>query len=605
VSIREKGGDKMQSDNPDFKPHKKLEMPKYKTRKTIENTDRIPHLKNFLGNFLFRLGDCDTVYQNFMTEAQKCNPPLSEKELQEIYASARSWYNTEILPHPDYKKPQQVRATESSKTWQKPRPLGTFEPLPFPVDSFPSTLEWQIKAVAEFTETAPEMCGTLIIGALGGVFQGKYEVVSTAGNTETASTYTVAIGESAERKSAVVSKIIDPLLSFQKVYNMVKAPEISEDIAKKKALARNLTEAEKEGDVEKLVKAQQEYDKFSPRIPLSLLSQDATPEAITKDMKEQGERTIIASAEGGFFEKINGRYSPNGADHEVYLLAHAGDFISIKRVGRPPDELEHPAISIILTVQPCIIEEFTANPKFSGTGLSARFFYGVCEEKAGRGRHPVREKSMDYFNAVFESYNKIIKKILEKTVNVKERKEVKLSQDAHDFACTYFYVTENWIETEGAEMKAWNGKAFGGFVKIAGLFHCFECFEKDIKPEDYSISLQNAQRAAAVMDCFHSHAQKVFSATDKLLSNAIYVLKRINTEVKKRQTSGETDGNTSFSKREIARLTHGYSAFKGKDGGAMLDEALALLVDYGYISTNFLPTGGRPSEQIEVNPFLN
>ncbi|MDR0829674.1 MAG: hypothetical protein LBN95_06145, partial [Prevotellaceae bacterium] len=55
-----------------------------------------------------------------------------------------------------------------------------------------------------------------------------------------------------------------------------------------------------------------------------------------------------------------------------------------------------------------------------------------------------------------------------------------------------------------------------------------------------------------------------------------------------------------FTKTDITRLTHG--KFKRTEDVA---EPLRLLEEYGYISTNFLASGGRPTEKICVNPQIN
>jgi hypothetical protein len=140
-------------------------------------------------------------------------------------------------------------------------------------------------------------------------------------------------------------------------------------------------------------------------------------------------------------------------------------------------------------------------------------------------------------------------------------------------------------------MKRWCGKAYGQFIRIAGLFHCFECIETDKNPEEYGVSELNAKCAACICDSLYIHAQKVFSSADKINSDAVYLIEKLKIKMREQNSS-------CFSKRELIRLTHG--RFKTAEE---LTPALELLADYGYITTNFLSTGGRPANLIEVNPL--
>jgi hypothetical protein len=255
--------------------------------------------------------------------------------------------------------------------------------------------------------------------------------------------------------------------------------------------------------------------------------------------------------------------------------------------------LENPAISIVMTVQNSVVTEFLSDSEMSGTGMTARFLYAFCEEKAGT-RKPYRDRNITEYERVFEAYNKIICGILKSTVDVKEIKTFQLSDDAFLFACDYFEVCEKRILSGSERAKGWAGKCFGLSMRIAGLFHCFECFELNIQPENVQVTKENVSRAAKITDCLSEHAEKAFSPFDKINGDAIYLLKKIKAEVAKK------NGNFDFSKTEILRMTHG--RFKKAED---LVEPLTVLKDLGYITSNFLPTGGHPVEKICVNPCLS
>ncbi|GHU56370.1 hypothetical protein FACS1894132_13710 [Clostridia bacterium] len=568
-----------------------LRPPKYKNHSSIPDDELEQHLYSVAQNFLFRCGICDYAFEKYMSESQKCLTKLNQNVLENIFEKAKLWYINDILSNPNYKKPAIYDKQNQNQKWSEPIPLNEIRPPSFPVKCFPDTLCSFIIAVSEFSETSAEMCGVLLLGALGGVFQRKYEVVSTAGNAETLSIFAVAIAEPAERKSGVIRKVIEPFSQFEKEYNFNHKTEISKSIADKKILAKKLATAEKDGNDDELIDAQTAFDNFEEVFPLSLLSDDTTPEAIVVKMKNQGERTIVTASEGGFFKRIKGRYTPNGDDKEIYLKAHSGDRHSVDRIGRPSNVLENPAISIIMTAQKCVIEDFINTTEMNDTGMTARFLYAFCEEKAGNGRSPTRQNSLEYFEYIFSLYSEVIKFALKNTVDNKEILKIELSPEAFNFACNYFYACEKRIKEGSPNAKNWNGKAFGLAIRIAGLFHCFECFEKNIEPSSVKISELNMINSAYIVDCFAVHTEKIFSPSDKQNQDAIYLLGRIRQEMKNRKS------NAPFSKTEIIRLTHG--RFKNAEA---LIPALSVLEDYGYITTNFLQTGGRPTERIEINP---
>jgi DNA polymerase sigma len=146
------------------------------------------------------------------------------------------------------------------------------------------------------------MSGVLVLGALGAIFQKKYNVQSINNNIEQMSIYAVAISPPAERKSEVIRHIIAPFLRYQKTYNSENKGEVSNSEAKRKELKAALFKAESEIDGtddkrKQLQDAQSNYDNFTPLHNLTLLADDTTTEALVSLMVKNGERMFIASGE--------------------------------------------------------------------------------------------------------------------------------------------------------------------------------------------------------------------------------------------------------------------------------------------------------------------
>ena len=123
-----------------------------------------------------------------------------------------------------------------------------------------------------------------------------------------------------------------------------------------------------------------------PTMP-RILADDTTPEALSTVMAAQDGRLAVISAEGGIFDIIGGRYSrmPN---FDIYLKAHAGDEIRVDRVGRKPEHIEHPALTLALAVQPAVLRTIADREGFRGRGLLARFLFVFADLV----RRPTRDR---------------------------------------------------------------------------------------------------------------------------------------------------------------------------------------------------------------------
>ncbi len=477
--------------------------------------------------------------------------------------------------------------------WKEPIPIDTIIPPEFPLECYPATICTYARALSDYTQTDPAMSGVILLGLLGTFFQNKLSVESINGNVEQLSIYGAVIAPPAERKSEVIRRCTNPLNKFEIQYNLEHRAEISRSKAQKKLLQKALAIAEKGDNPDALFKAQEAYDDYREPQPLTLVADDTTIEALVSLMRDNGERMLICSDEGGVFSHIKGRYKQNGDDTELYLKAHSGGRVSVHRKSREPDILENPALSLCIAVQPYVVENSILGEENDGRGLTARFTYAYCEERAGNRSAVSCVMPPD----IIEAYENSVWKCLSKTINPDVILEndysavslIHLSDKAREYAISYFDITEKRI-VEGLERaKGWNGKAFGLAMRIAGLFHAFECMEQDQDPSEISIPLRVMENAAKVTEVLAVHAEKVFAGNDKKHNNALYLLRRIQ--------SLETD---EFNKQDLwqksRRRFHSAESF---------DEALNTLENNGYIRIEAHQTKGRPLTTIKVNPYIN
>ena len=105
-----------------------------------------------------------------------------------------------------------------------------------------------------------------------------------------------------------------------------------------------------------------------------LLAGDATPEALTSLLAEQGgDRDVLAPEGGGVFDVLGGRYSQEKKlNFDVYLSGYDEEALRVNRQGRAVRVLR-PRITAVLTVQPDVIRGLAVHKEFEGRGFLGRW----------------------------------------------------------------------------------------------------------------------------------------------------------------------------------------------------------------------------------------
>jgi replicative DNA helicase len=97
-----------------------------------------------------------------------------------------------------------------------PIPLMRAVPIPaFPVDALPGPIAEMVHAVSESTQTDPAMPGTCALSALSACTGGHAEIEIRGGWREPLNIYATTIAAPGERKSAVQSAMVRPLLDAE------------------------------------------------------------------------------------------------------------------------------------------------------------------------------------------------------------------------------------------------------------------------------------------------------------------------------------------------------------------------------------------------------
>lgn len=249
-------------------------------------------------------------------------------------------------------------------TWSDPIPLSHRPKLPgFPTHVFPDWLAQYVAAVAEETQTPPDLAGTLALSVLAAAAGGR-SVIQVRGRwREPTNLFAVVALGPANRKSAVFSAMTGPLYEAEKLLvtqaagRIVEAEltvKIAQEAADKAAAkAASADGPEKDGLVAEAIGLAQAAESLTVPPRPRLLADDATPEVIATLLAEQGGRLAVMSAEGGIFDIIAGRYSGT-ANMEVFLKGHAGDRLRVDRRSRE-EYVDAPALTMGLAVQPAVL----------------------------------------------------------------------------------------------------------------------------------------------------------------------------------------------------------------------------------------------------------
>lgn len=253
-------------------------------------------------------------------------------------------------------------------------------------------------------------------------------------------------------------------------------------------------------EAEKLMKEIEETE--IPPLPKVIVG-NVTPEALTSRLAEHGGRLLYLTPEaGGDFFEMMGRYSRTGkANLDVYLKAHTGETLRDDRKGVPDVQVENPALTTCLSVQPPVLRQISSKSPFRQRGLMGRFLFTLPDCKIGY--RPSRNPPVPA--QVKTAYEYKMKQLYRYCP--KETITLVLSREAADRLCSFGEDIET-RQRPGCDlhhMHDWAGKLEGNVARLAGILHLAEAIpEGDPSP---TISLETMERAISLGEYYLAHAK--------------------------------------------------------------------------------------------------
>lgn len=543
--------------------------------------------------YLKREGNTEESEKAFFREAEKCNPPLDDKELSTIWRSAVRFYEKKVLTDPAYVSPQEYKTGIPDK-WEEPIPFGKYTTAAFPVDALPEDIAAFVTAVAESTQTPVDMAGTMAISILSLCEQGKFLIQGKADWFEPLNTYAINIALPSDRKSAVSHMMLRPVNRFEEQYNQRNAANVEASKMRKRVLERRQKYVEDlvskgKAEASEMEQIAKEIADFTEERPLQLYVDDITTEKLVSVLAANRGRAALISSEGGIFDTLAGIYTKN-VNIDVMLKGYSGDPIRVDRIGRESESITNPALTIHLMAQPNVVSAVLGNTTFRGRGLTARFLYCMPPSQVGSRKFTSESVPED----VYGRYEQRIVNLLEDDYRG-DPEIITLSPEAYRLLEAFAEELEPKLRTEYAAMSDWAGKLVGNTLRIAGLL----CRASTVRgydflddPEPLVVGGKTMENAIRLGRYYLNHAQAAYDALpeDGTYKQAGVILTML------------TEKNlTQFDRRQAMRLCRGFKTV------AEIQPVLDFLEDYGYIfQVPQKPTGAgrQPLPKYVVNPRM-
>ena len=479
-------------------------------------------------------------------------------------------------------------------------PACTFDPLiPFdapvtlpdmPIAAFPRSLADMIREVSRVIDIEPDAVGSLMLGIITACCGVRFKVEVGTTHDEPLAIWTVTFLPSGSRKTATLDRLMKPVRAWEKDALAKIGPKAGAINAQREVIEKRIEVAKKaavrdECDVATEVEAL-EREK-PPEVPQpELLIQNVTPESLGRELSKSAGRGLLTDDEGGVFDIMAGSYSKTSKPSlDTYLKAHAGSRISVKRITRDADLIEHPALSIALIVQPTILNDLSV-PAFRSKGLLARFLFSLPTSRIGRRMY--RPSSVDV--DVEAEYESVLKRLLgEPLIEFPEPQSLLIAGEAIEAWADFANEIETAMGPDGplAHMTDWGSKAAGAVARIAAVF---ELVKRGSAVDGTLISRDSIDRAVAILRYFVSHSIAALEeiGVDPRKALAKRILEWIVNESLER-----------FSRRDCHRK------FRGSASVDDLIAPLEILEERGYIvgiESRSRSVGRKPGPVYLVNP---
>lgn len=431
---------------------------------------------------------------------------------------------------------QAAKAAPSTKPWPEPTPWPEPEPLPdFPLESLPTWAQAHAVAAADARQVPVDMCAMLAIGALAAAATGRANVWPADGWAEPVNLYLVVAMRSGAGKSPAEKAMAGWLRRWERerMAAMSKAHDEAQVLAKladkkyRKAQDGGLMDG---GDVLDLARAAQKARDEIPALP-RLIIDDTTPEAVATLLAAHGERLAILSTEADLFDLLLRGNPAQRASMNVYLKAWSGDELRRDRKGGSetgPEStvLEHPLLTVSVTVQPSVLAKLLTDEEMTNRGFAARFMFSMPADLMGQRDQRRRFRAGDLATAA--DYEDAARDLATRWSRWARPANLHLDPGAKALFEDFLVELEPGLAVGGRHeaLAEWIAKLVASVARYSGLLHLAEQGD----PEE-PVSEATMRRAIMLGRYWLGHAEGVQGvAEDEVQRQAQMILEWVASE---------------------------------------------------------------------------
>jgi hypothetical protein len=482
----------------------------------------------------------------------------------------------------------------SNNHWDRPILFDEIETPEIAANLLPQPFNEFAAALANATETPAALSVMSILGVIAVAATKRFKVSPKEGWQEPVNIYTLIALPPANHKSLVLKSCMLPLIEWEQEQATLYADEIKRQNSERKTQEKLIDSLRKKVSKEKNCAARQklmdeintmEFNLTTPAVLPVLFANDTTTEALANHTFEQGGRFAIFSDEGGITETLAGLYSNGHANVDILLKGIDGGDLRVYRKDRHFHL--NPFLTIVLTVQPNIIQKVATKNAFNGNGLLERFLYVLPKSKLGYRTHDKPAVPA----ALQVRFNQRIKALL--NINslhenhIEQTRLLTLSAQAfkiwHDFQTSI----ESKLRPNGelALCQGWGGKLAGFTLRLAALLHIAEHADQLLV-----ISESAMHSAVTLANLLIQHAIAAYSlmGIDQPTEDAKEVFQWIQTQAK-----------ASFTQSYLSYAMRNRKLGKGE----RLTKAVQILIERNLIKAERLATR-KPTTLFHVHPEI-
>jgi hypothetical protein len=476
-------------------------------------------------------------------------------------------------------------------------PLKSHLPSVMPFDSklLPIAFEKFVDDVARRMQAPPDFIAVGLMVSLSAIVGRRFVITPKQIDTSwevTPNLWGMVIGRPSVKKTPTLKEALKPFekleLQAKKTYQReledYKADEMLSGIKSRQA-QKEAEKAVKEGNEAEASKLLKESHATPSRPTMKRLHvNNVTVEKLGELLQENPNGLLTFRDElSGWLKDLS--KEEKTSDRAFYLEGWNGNSgFTFDRIGRGTTRIDTVTLSVLGGIQPGKIRPFIKDAISGGVsddGLLQRFQLMVYPDIPHKWEYIDEPYSQTARESVFNVFSTI-----DGWDVMDNPYYVRFSTKAQDTFVDWLTQLEHKIRDDlHPAIENHLSKYRSLIPSLALLIHIAD----NLKTPTDDISLQSLEKAIRWGEYLESHAQRVYSmGADSTITNAKLIVKRFD-------KLGDI-----FSKREIQR-----KGWVGLTTNEAIQEALDLLVDYGYLREVKITTNGRLSSRYCVNPLCN